>query len=191
MLGSITKLLGWGRLRFLLSKLPKYVVIADQPYVSSHVHSMGLMHVIAGHSSSCYHFITCSPPFAALHFQTSRIADGYVTIGRKRALWIRTVFLWNCGTCHQQIATHAGQEIEMLLRYNRPTSCYIIRTLISLQECQRSSWEMRPEERYSGQGIFLERQDSSRMLSRMSQLPRLLLSSSFRIYFIRPCIVLV
>ena len=37
---------------------------------------------------------------------------------------------------------------------------------------------MRPEERYPGQGIFLERQDSSRM----SQLPRSLLSNSFGIY---------
>jgi len=52
---------------------------------------------------------------------------------------------------------------------------------------------MRPEERDPGQGIFLERQDSSRMLSRMSLLPRSLLSDSFGIYlyFIRPCIVLV
>ena len=36
-----------------------------------------LMHMIliAGRSSPC------SSPFAALHFQTSRIVDGYVTIG--------------------------------------------------------------------------------------------------------------
>ncbi|KAL9709133.1 hypothetical protein Ac2012v2_007486 [Leucoagaricus gongylophorus] len=73
---------------------------------------------------------------------------------------------------NRQYVTHAGREIEMHLRYNRPMSYYIIRTLISIQACQRSSWEMRPEERYPGQGSFLEGQDSSRILSRMSQLPR-------------------